>query len=64
MNYEKWLKSGAGRDFIKSITTLSIGFISAAADGSSSLLLGTIAQSLFINVLGVFVYTPFPIKNP
>jgi putative endonuclease len=30
---EKWLKSGVGRDFIK---TLQIGLISAAADGGSN----------------------------
>ena len=37
MEYEKWLKTGVGRDFIKTLTRYGIQFISTAADGSSSL---------------------------
>ena len=40
MAYEKWLKTGASRDFIKRYR-IDIGFISAPADASSSLLPGT-----------------------
>ncbi|MGZ8541834.1 MAG: GIY-YIG nuclease family protein [Chitinophagaceae bacterium] len=38
--YEKWLKTGVGRDLSNHYPT-NIAFISAAADGSSSLLSGT-----------------------
>ncbi|MFI5130491.1 MAG: hypothetical protein ACHQFX_10890, partial [Chitinophagales bacterium] len=32
LQYEKWLKTGAGRDFYQNAASLSVGFISAAAD--------------------------------
>ena len=38
--FNKWLKTWTGRDFIK-LYPIDNGFISAAADGSSSLLSGT-----------------------
>ena len=52
MKFEKWLKTGAGRDFIRTLHS-SKGFISAAADGSSSLLSGT---KLNLKKVGLFYY--------
>lgn len=48
LKFEKWLKSGSGRDYIKKLNDFHRHkFISAAADGSSSLLPGTKALIIY-----------------